>query len=445
MKKALFIFHRDFRLDDNISLIEALKNFDKVIPIFIFTKEQIINNKYKSYNAIQFMIESLEDLEKQLHLKGGKLNFFFGSIQKIINNILKNNQEIQKIYFNKDYTPYATKRDNKFKKELVESFEDYYLNPIGSITNTTNTIYMKFTPYYNKAKNIPIKNNIQNKYNNYDNIIINKSITLDKIKKKIYKKNINIWQNGGRTNALKILNNLKNNKYDDYNKNRNFLIYNTTNLSAYIKFGCISIREVYHSISSNNDLIKQLYWRDFYMNILWKYPLSINQNLKYPNIKWNNNINYFKKWCNGQTGFPVIDAAMNQLNLTGYMHNRGRLIVSNFLIKILLIDWKWGATYFSKKLYDYCPAQNSQNWQWSASTGVDSQPYFRIFNPWIQSKKFDLSAEYIKKYIPILQNIVPEDIHNWFIMYKKYPNINYPKPIVNYTKRKKMFLHIWNK
>ena len=252
---------------------------------------------------------------------------------------------------------------------------------------------------------------------------------------------------GGRKNGLVILKKIKN--FKNYDNKRNLLTYETTKLSAYIKFGCVSIREVFKAIkkTGSKDLIRQLYWRDFYYNILFFFPHVFGNALKtkYSKIIWPNNKSYFEKWKKGKTGFPVIDACMRQLNTTGFMHNRGRLIVSNFLIKLLLIDWQKGEKYFAQKLVDYDPAVNNGNWQWSASTGADSQPYFRIFNPWLQSKKFDKDCKFIKKWIPELQEVKATDIHKWDTKYQVYNGIKYPEPIINYKKMRVLCLALYKK
>ena len=228
---------------------------------------------------------------------------------------------------------------------------------------------------------------------------------------------------------------------------RNILKCNTSILSAYIKFGCISIREVYHffkdTFGLSSELIRQLIWRDFYAHVLFAYPNVLDKSSN--KIKWMKNKGYFDKWCSGNTGFPIIDACMRQLNNTGWMHNRGRLVTSCFLVKTLLLDWREGEKYFANKLIDYDVASNNGNWQWISGTGVDSMPYFRTFNPWTQSENYDNDAEYIKQWVPELNDVEPKDIHNWDEMYKKYKDINYPKPIVEFRKQRIKSLELYKK
>ena len=236
--------------------------------------------------------------------------------------------------------------------------------------------------------------------------------------------------------------------FNKYASMRNELTYSTTQLSAYIKFGCVSIREVYWKIrakvknaDSRANLINQLIWRDFYFHIMYHFPKSMGGNFreKFNGFKWKNNKGWFKAWCEGHTGFPIVDAGMRELNETGYMHNRSRLITSNFLTRILICDWRWGERYYAQRLRDYDPSVNNGNWQWSAGTGTDTAPFSqRIFNPWLQSGKFDESCEYIKKWLPELKDIPNEDLHKWDERHTEYDlkKLGYGKPIVNYKKQR---------
>jgi deoxyribodipyrimidine photo-lyase len=246
--------------------------------------------------------------------------------------------------------------------------------------------------------------------------------------------NPNIYAKGGRNEGLKILNQIQTHK--NYERERDFpAIKGTTNLSAHIKFGTVSIREVYHAIKQidNFALLRQLYWRDFYIHIGFHFPHVFKGSFrpKYDRLDWKYDKSLFTIWCEGNTGFPIVDAGMRQLNSTGWMHNRVRMIVASFLTKDLLINWQWGERYFKEKLVDYDISVNNGNWQWAASTGCDPAPYFRIFNPWLQQKKFDPYCDYIKSFIPELRDYNPRIIHNLF---KTHPQkLNYPKPIVNHS------------
>ena len=448
MKYTIFIFRRDLRLIDNTAFNFCIFNYNNIIPIFIFTPEQIISNKFKSKNAIQFMIESLKELDAKLKTFNSQLHLFQGKNISILKQLIKK-IDIENIVFNMDYTPYAIKRDNKIKKLCTKNnitctiLEDYLLTKMNTIKKKDNTYYVVFTPFKNKGlthtinkiQKIKIKNlaKIQNK-NVYPK----------------YEQNKNILVNGGRKNGLKQLAKLKN--HNNYEINRNTLSVETTLLSAYIKFGCVSIREVYwkikKSVKNNNVIISQLFWREFYFYIAFNFPQVLqgkNYNSKYDKIYWSKNLSHFNKWCNGETGYPVVDAGMRQMNKTGYMHNRARLITSNFMNRMLGIDWRWGEKYYAQKLTDYDPSVNNGNWQWIASTGVDPKPYFqRLFNPWLQSKKSDPDAEYIKYWIPELKDVSPKEIHQWDEHYHKY-DIDYNKPIVNYKNSRKKSVEMYRK
>lgn len=453
---SIFIFRRDLRLVDNIGLMKALKESKTVIPIFIFTPTQLTKkNKYKSDNCVQFMMESLDELDKALRKKNSRLFYFYNEPHIILDKLIKK-LKVNAVYFNNDYTLYSHKRDKKIinvckkNKTMIHISEDILLIPVGKVRSTTDNIYTKFTPYFNKAKKELILKPQLNKYSNYYKKYNEIQGEYKGTKTKFYTPNPNINTRGGRSISLKILKSI--NKFKKYNSLRDTPSINTTHLSSYIKFGCVSIREVYHMfkkhLGTRNELIKQLYWRDFYHNISHYYP-HIYTNYgslksKYDNIKWDNNTSYFTKWKKGETGYPIVDAAMRQLNTIGFMHNRCRMIVASFLIKTLLINWKKGEKYFAQQLVDYDPANNSGGWQWASGSGADSQPYFRMFNPWLQSLKHDKDCIYIKKWIPELQSVPNKHIHHWYKYHKTYKGI-YIKPIVDYKKQKKKALGMYKK
>jgi deoxyribodipyrimidine photo-lyase len=450
---SIFIFRRDLRLEDNTGLIEALKQSNKVLPIFIFTPEQITSkNEYKSDNSVQFLMESLDDLNQSLIKNNSKLIYFYGDIITVLKSLIQD-LEIDSIFVNQDYTPYSKERDNKIENFCTQnniifnSHEDICLLPINSVKTGAGDTYKVFTPYHRVAEKIKVRKVIKNNHNNYYN---NKKKLkhLCNLKKDIkYIKNDNIRVRGGRENALQILKNIKN--FQNYNVDRNFPSLNTTSLSAYNKYGCVSIREVYDKftkvLKKDNSLIKQLYWRDFYYNIAYTFPHVFGNAFKekYDNIKWKYNKKYWESWINGTTGFPLQDAGMRELNQTGFMHNRCRMITTMFLTKDLLIDWKLGEKYFAQKLVDYDPSQNNGGHQWSASTGTDSQPYFRIFNPWTQQKKYDKDCEYIKKWIPELNDVPDKHIHEWNKYCKEHSDIDYPEPIVVHDIQRKKALELF--
>ena len=476
IKNSIFIFRRDFRYQDNIGLINCLKDSKKVYPIFIFTPEQIKNNSFKSNNAIQFMIESLKELNKSIK---NKLQYFYGKPDDILQKLIKKNK-IDAVYVNEDYTPYSIKRDKKLSNIckrnncLFKSFRDIMLFPVGHIKTTQGKPYTKFTHFKNAISKMKLKpdkpsitqSKLLNKLSKISGTSRGNSNLGEKSIEQIIKLiglkyNKNLAVKPGRSEALKILRSVK--KFKKYNNLRNDLTYSTTNLSAYLKFGCISIRETYdhflRNLGKSNQLITQLYWREFYYNIMMIFGYGLQKPI-YSKIKWKNNPSLFKKWCEGKTGFPVIDAGMRQLNETGYMHNRARLLTSNFLCKVLLIDWRKGEKYYATQLVDYDPAMNLGNWQWSSSAGISSQDYFMSFNPWNQQKDYDPDCEYIKTWVPELSNVDPKVIHKWYnysfddeipvgysLINRK--SIKYPDPVVDYSeqkeKQKKMYGKIYKK
>ena len=451
-ENGLFIFRRDFRVIDNIGLNLINSICKNIYPIFIFTPEQVTGaNKFKSDNAVQFMIESLQDLSSQINKMGGHLMCFYGHNDTIVSYLIKT-LDINLVCFNADYSPYAIQRELGIIKICdkmgvqVEYGHDYYLHPPGTIVNGSGDTYQKFTPFYQTSmkKKVEAPASLRKIHFSTTNKHLQNSISLTTALNKFTKINPNILIHGGRTEAIKQIRvaskNIKN-----YSKTHDELSKPTSQLSAYIKFGCVSIREVYKVFRSKHDFIRQLFWRDFYANILYSFPQVYGHALKpkYNKIQWHYNASWFKKWCNGETGFPIVDAGMRQLNTTGYMHNRARLIVASFLIKTLLIDWQKGEKYFATKLTDYDPASNNGNIQWIMGGGSDSMPFFRIFNPWNQQEEHDNSCEYIKKWVPELTELEPKIIHNWETEYVNYKNIKYPKPICDYAEQKEKCLKMY--
>jgi deoxyribodipyrimidine photo-lyase len=460
----IFLFHRDLRIQDNTTLIHQIKTIEKpVIPIFIFTPEQIDRktNKYFSDNSVQFMCESLHELADEIKKQKGKMLFFKGDNLKVLKEIHKI-APIESVGFNIDYTPYAKARDQKIKtwcdSNNIICFmkEDYALFDLlnGQTNKSNGTPYLVYTPFMKhvlgniqvrpidkfKSWNFAKKSNLEEISYNINESDINT----------FYTQNPQINVQGGRSNTLKILAKLDN--FKTYNKSRDTLTYKTTFLGPSLHFTTCSIREIYHKIVSDLDkysgLIRELIFRDFYINIIHNFPRVLQGQIKgknksykeeYDNITWVYNKKIFEAWCTGTTGFPVIDAAQRQLNTTGYMHNRCRMITSSFLTKDLHIDWLWGEQYFATKLVDYDPINNSQGWQWSTGNGTDAQPWFRIFNPWTQQKTHDIKAEYIKYWIPELKQVEPIDIHNWFKpeVRSKYQQVIYPAPIVDHDQERK--------
>ena len=435
---SLFIFTRDLRLEDNTGLIEALKNSKRVIPIFVFIPEQIDKkkNSYFSNFCVQFMIQSLKELDSSLKKKGSQLHYFYSHYDKVIKAI-NSEKSIDAVYINEDYTPFAKKRQHLIEttcNHLEIDFiltEDHMFTGKDKVQKDNGTFYLIFTPYMRKAMTIKKEPVHKNSYSNYLKSYKFKKETKRKVDS-FYEYNEDALVEGGRKNALKILKNV--NKFKKYNTEREVpSLHGTTYLSAYIKFGCISIREMakaFEKLGKSNKLNTQLYWRDFYMQIMDKHKVLKTPLRKEYHIKWENDATKIKKWKEGKTGIPIVDAAMRQMLKTGWMHNRCRMIVSNFLIKILRCDWIIGEKFFAQNLIDYDPANNNGGWQWSASTGTDSQPYYRMFNPWRQQEKYDPDCTYIKEYVPELKDVPAKDILKWDTKYVDYKHIKYSKPIV---------------
>ena len=443
-EKVLFVFRRDHRLYDNVGLNSIDAKNKTVVPIFIFDNAQVTSkNKFKSNRSVHFMCESLLDLNKQLN---GKLRVFQGDPETVIKGILSQN-DFGSVVMNKDYTPYSQKRDSKIKKvcEMKKvkfcHYEDYLLAPMGTIMKNKEkkqpyTIYswfLKKTPSANKIDK-PKSLNSSLKFLNSNEPKYKGEVSLTTMTNELMKSKDN-WVEGGRSKALELMKKIPSN----YNSKRNCLNQETTNLSAYIHFGNVSVREVYHHSNTTSGIRDQLWWREFYYYILHYFPERLTK--KYP-FPWKTNSKHFNAWKQGKTGFPLVDAGMRQLKQTGYMHNRARLNTASFLIKNLMIDWRKGEKYFAQSLVDYSIASNNGNWLWVSSLdpSVSNMPSFRVFNPWEQSKKHDPKAEYIKKYLPELSQVPAKDIHKWNEVCEKYPNVKYPKPIVDYEQTKKEYL-----
>ena len=444
--RSLFIFRKDLRINDNTGLIQALTLSEQVISIFIFDPRQIgPKNNYASSNALQFMIESLNDLEKQIKHKKGSLYFFYGIAEKIVKKIISQ-EDIDAVFINKDYTPFSIQRDNAIKKicsdndTIYHAYADTLLNDPDDIATKKGTPYAIFTPFFKQCRSIKVKSPKKNLFKNYFTGKI-KGVDHTAITKIMKSKNNHLWINGGTQEAKKIIKKIKNLK--NYKKTRDYPHFITSNLSAHNKFGTVSIKEVYHaiihSLGTSSPLITQLYWRDFFYHVAYHAPFVFGKayHKKYNALKWRTHKKIFEHWCNGTTGFPIIDAGMRQLNTTGYMHNRVRMLVASFLTKDLHISWLWGEKYFAQKLIDYDPCVNNGNWQWAASTGCDSQPYFRIFNPWIQQKKFDPDALYIKQWVPELNHLPSHTIHQWYAP-KNASIETYYRPIVDHSVESKI-------
>lgn len=453
MRVCIFVYRRDLRVIDNVGLNHAMAYYDRVIPIFIFNPAQIKSNKYGSAAAIKFMMESLTELNSDLKRVGSRLHCFNGDDTTVLTRLLRDGG-IDAVVFNRDYTPFARKRDgliasvcDRANVDCVEC-EDYLLSAMGELNKADGTPYTVFTPFKNNALKYPPPKPQRTRLRNLGVIrgasfalprdYIGARTTLDTAVK------------GGRTEGIKQLRKLS--AHRQYKHVRDCVSIQTTQLSAFIKFGCVSIREVYWRIRTlfgvSSTLMSQLYWREFYYYIVSEFPYVLGRNWspKYDKIKWRWSQAQFKRWCDGTTGYPIVDAGMRELNQSHIMHNRARLITANFLNRMLGMDWRRGEQYFAVLLVDYDPAVNNGNWQWIASTGVDPKPYFqRLFNPWTQSAKFDPDATYIKKWIPSLKNVPAEHLHQWDKYHGEYnlEKLDYVAPIVDYADARKRSIEMY--
>jgi deoxyribodipyrimidine photo-lyase len=453
-KLSLHIFRRDLRLQDNTALINALNMSEAVIPCFIFDNRQVGANDYKSNSCLQFMATSLQELDQHLQTKGSRLFCFDGIAENIIAELLASHQ-IDAVFCNRDYTPFSRKRDANIaaacKKANVNFhvYADALLHEPEECIKANGEPYTIFTHFFKNASQLAVAEPVVNRSNHYYQQTLPESThnTLDKLLK-IY--NPNLVVKGGRKEGQQLVKKIANIR--NYKDDRNYPDKSAvTHLSAHHKFGTISIRETYAFIAGTlgrqHTLINELYWRDFFTHIAYHFPRVFGTSFheKYDKLPWNSNEQLLRAWCDGMTGFPIVDAGMRELKTTGYMHNRVRMVTASFLTKDLLIDWRLGEKYFAQQLVDYDPAVNNGNWQWSASTGCDAQPYFRIFNPWLQQQKFDPDCLYIKRWIPELAHHTPQEIHQ---LLEKQPKrmSNYPQPIIDHRaaseKAKRIFKQI---
>lgn len=401
-KVNIFWFRRDLRLEDNIGFSNALEGKYPVLPIFIFDTN-ILDELPKDDARISFIHKLLEEISAALIEKSSGIATYYGDPKEVFHKIISS-YDVQNVITNRDYEPYAKERDSTIKNFLHEKdigfhhFKDQVIFEKDEIVKADGTPYLVYTPYMKKWKETfrksnhtkyqPTSNSFQNLYNS-TNIPF---LSLVDIGFKQSKIEVSDWD-------------ISKSMIEDYEKKRNLPALDaTSHLGPHLRFGSISIRKaVSKAIAESNEVFwQELIWREFFMQILWHFPETTFKSFKkqYDHIEWRNDEIEFEKWKNGKTGFALIDAGMRQLNTTGYMHNRVRMLVASFLCKHLLIDWRWGEAYFAEKLFDYEMSSNVGNWQWAAGSGVDAAPYFRIFNPMTQLDKFDPKHLYIEKYIP---------------------------------------------
>ncbi|SFH88349.1 cryptochrome/photolyase family protein [Halpernia frigidisoli] len=399
-KINIFWFRRDLRLDDNHALFQALTADENVLPIFIFDTEILSKLPSKFDARVEFIFDQLEDLNEKLDKTGKGIQYYHGEALTVFEE-LTSKFDIVKVFANEDYEPQAIERDKNISKFLAEKniefdlFKDQVIFHKDEVLKSDKSPYTIYTPYSkiwleNFQKNPP-KSFASEKNLNKLLDLKPKNFSLEKMGFK--KTDIHFPSKKINKDLVK-----------DYDKNRNDPAADkTSRLSIHLRFGTKSIRAIVAETEDLNEVfLKELIWREFFMQILYHFPKVVTHNFKpkYDGIKWSESKINLEKWCEGKTGFPIVDAGMRELNETGFMHNRVRMITASFLVKDLLIDWRIGEAYFAEKLLDYELSSNNGNWQWAAGTGCDSAPYFRIFNPTSQQEKFDPDFKYVKKWVP---------------------------------------------
>jgi len=436
MKIAVHWFRCDLRLSDNTALHAAVKASDIIVPIFIFDPK-ILKSPDISANQVAFMIECLRSLEKNIEVVGGKLIFRHGPVLDEMRAVFRESGA-HALYYNRDYEPYARQRDTAVEKLArsldieVHSFKDNAIHDTGEVLKADGKPYGVFTPYSrvwrstSKPEVVPAV-----KFSSPAKAKSPASRTLPSAEELGFKCDINLPPAGERV-ARNLLRKFAADDLLHYVGNRDFPAKNATSrFSPHLRLGTLSPRTVWavaekagrdhpHAKPSTDVFVNELIWRDFYRQILWHYPHIAEGCFRpqYDALKWENNEKYFAAWCEGRTGYPLVDAGMRQLNTSGWMHNRVRMVVAMFLTKDLLVSWQWGERYFMQKLLDADLASNNGGWQWSAGTGTDAQPWFRIFNPSSQAQKFDPEGRYIHQFVP------------------EADTLNYPAPIVDHSKQR---------
>lgn len=409
MKVSVFWFRRDLRLQDNTALNHALASEHPVVPIFIFDKS-ILRELPRDDARLNFIYDTLRSINDELVKKGSSLLCLHGKPLEVWQELTQT-FDIAEVYINKDYEPYARQRDDEVQKLLegkgiaFHAFKDQVIFEENEVLKNDGKPYTVFTPYKNKwletFHNALLDDPVEPDFDNFHQHLF---LFPD------------LASLGFQTTDIKVrpfdLANIT-----DYDKTRDYPTIETSHLSPHLRFGTVSVRHIIERLKPGQDtFLSELIWREFFMQILYHFPRVIDENfkIKYNGIQWRNNEADFKKWCEGKTGYPMVDAGMRELNSTGYMHNRVRMVTASFLCKHLLIDWRWGEAYFAQKLLDFELSSNNGNWQWAAGTGCDAAPYFRIFNPESQLKKFDKNLQYVKKWVP------------------EYGTSEYPEPMVNH-------------
>lgn len=428
-KYTIFWFRRDLRIDDNVGFLAALKSDFPVFPIFIFDSE-ILEDLPKNDARVSFIYKKIQELRTIFQEKyNSSLAIFHGKPIATFKEILSD-FSIAEVYTNRDYEPYAKQRDEKIADFLTENnielktFKDQVIFEKNEVVKKDETPYLVYTPYMKQWKKIFKEDKLKVHYTSQylENLIQHSRLP-----------NLSLVDIGFEKSTIKVPDyELTPTLIEEYDEQRNIPSKNgTSNLSPHLRFGTVGIRKIVKKAIQEKDetFFEELIWREFFMQILYHYPKTVTDAFKekYDRIEWRNNKAEFNKWKEGKTGYPLVDAGMRQLNKSGLMHNRVRMLVGSFLCKHLLIDWRWGEAYFAEKLLDYEMSSNVGNWQWVAGSGVDATPYFRIFNPTTQLDKFDKDRKYVKKWVP------------------EFGTKDYPEPMVNHKKARERCLKVYKK
>lgn len=440
-RKSLFVFRRDLRLRDNTGLIAALRDSGRVVPAFIFDPRQTGPHPYRSESALRFLVASLAELDRELRKQGSHLFLFQGEAEKVVARLIRT-EGLDGIYVNRDYTPFSRGRDQAIAGACAEANAafvpcgDILLNEPETIAKADGGPYSMFTPFFRAARSIAVRPPRDNPFSNYQSRKISGEEGTEVFDRILPARQDALFRRGGREEGLGLLKNMG--RFRDYEKTRDIpALDGTTGLSPHNKFGTISIREFFtaarRGLGPGHPLLRQLYWRDFFSHVAAHFDHVFGRPFdpRYERVPWVDDAPRFRRWQEGTTGFPLVDAGMRQLNATGLMHNRVRMVCASFLVKDLHIDWRDGERHFATKLADYDPCVNNGNWQWVASTGCDAAPYFRIFNPWLQQKRYDPDAEYVKRWVPELRRAEPDIIHRLDRIDGRPPG-GYPAPIVDH-------------
>lgn len=398
---SIFWFRRDLRLDDNAALYHALKSGLPVLPIFIFDSNILTRLEDKTDKRVQFIYREIVQLKMELEKMSSTLLILHGTPENIWKNLLEQ-YNIKNVYTNHDFEPYARERDAKIHTLLqnkgiaFNTYKDHVIFEKDEVLKDDGLPYTVFTPYSKKWK-AKLNSFYSKSYptNSYTSQFVKhlpaSTPTLQSIG----------FEESNFAYTPKIA---KHEIISHYTQNRDYPgIESTSKLGVHLRFGTLSVRKLLrYALERNETFVNELIWREFYQQILWHFPQVASKAFKpeYDLIKWHNNEQHFKAWCEGKTGYPIVDAGMRELNATGYMHNRVRMVAASFLTKHLLIDWRWGEAYFAAKLLDFDLAANNGGWQWTAGCGTDAAPYFRIFNPYAQTERFDPDRKYIKQWVP---------------------------------------------